>query len=79
MRLATVEHEQSTSAARLDGDDYVLLPFRDVGELLSHPRWRSAATADGDRIPASALTLGEARATPQQDHLPGTQLCVPHR
>lgn len=59
MRLATVEHEQSTSAARLDGDDYVLLPFRDVGELLSHPRWRSAATADGDRIPASALTLGK--------------------
>lgn len=57
MRLATVEHEQSTSAARAEGDDYVLLPFKDVGELLAHPRWETEAAADGARVPASATPI----------------------
>lgn len=48
MRLATVRTESGLRAARLDGDTLVLLPFHDVGELLSSGEdWRSQAATDG--------------------------------
>src|SRR5688572_29989853 len=47
MRLATVRRAGTTSAARLDGDDLVLLPFPDVGGMLAEPGWREAAAAPG--------------------------------
>lgn len=51
MRLATVRRAGTTSAARLDGDDLVLLPFTDVAALLAEPDWQeAAAAAGGDRL-----------------------------
>jgi len=47
MRLATVRRTGTTSAARVDSDDLVLLPFPDVAALLAEPRWRKAAAAAG--------------------------------
>src|SRR5688572_28679317 len=47
MRLATVRRAGTTSAARLDGDDLVLLPFPDVGGMLAEPDRREAAAAPG--------------------------------
>ena len=48
MRLATVIHAGATSAARVEGDEVVLLPEPDLGALLARTDWRDhAATADG--------------------------------
>jgi acylpyruvate hydrolase len=52
MRLATIRRtDGTTAAARLDGDELVLLPHRDVVALLNEPGWRdSASAASGERI-----------------------------
>ena len=52
MRLATIRRpDGGTCAARLDGDDLVLLPYTDVVALLAEPGWRETATAaTGDRM-----------------------------
>ena len=48
MRLATVIHAGATSAARVEGDEVVLLPEPDLGALLARTDWRDyAATAGG--------------------------------
>ena len=52
MRLATLRvHATHTRAARLDGDESVLLSHADVGALLADPRWPEIAAADGERGP----------------------------
>ncbi len=41
MRLTTIRRpDGTTAAARLDGDDLVLLPYPDVVALLAEPGWR---------------------------------------
>ena len=52
MRLATIRRpDGTTSAARLDGDDLVLLPYPDLVALLAEPGWReAAAAATGERV-----------------------------
>jgi acylpyruvate hydrolase len=51
VRLATVRTSKGTRAARLDGEDLVLLDAADVGALLEDEGWRGRATAaDGDRV-----------------------------
>lgn len=45
------------AAARVEGGDLVLLPYRDVGELLAHDDWRELAKADGERFSASDVRL----------------------
>ena len=58
MRLSTVRLESGrTSAARLEGDEHVLLPFPDVGQLLASEDWPSRAAADGRRLPGSGTAL----------------------
>lgn len=54
MRLATLRTTAGTRAARLDGDEYVLLEQSDVGALLaSDEDWRRRAAATrGERIAA---------------------------
>lgn len=54
MRLATLRVQGETRAARLDGDEYVLLPFRDLGSLLAAgTQWQEvAAQYDGEQVPA---------------------------
>jgi acylpyruvate hydrolase len=60
MRLATVRQAGTTSAARVDGDDLVLLPFPDVATLLAEPGWREAEAAAG----AERLAVAEADLAP---------------
>ena len=52
MRLATVRRpDGTTAAARLDGDELVLLPYPDVVALLAEPGWiDDAAAATGERV-----------------------------
>ncbi|MFJ6900677.1 fumarylacetoacetate hydrolase family protein [Streptomyces hokutonensis] len=59
MKLATVRTRAGTSAARLDGDAYVLLDHADVGSLLaSGPDWQERATAaKGPSIAATQLQV----------------------
>lgn len=70
MLLATLRHpDGTTTAARRDGDDLVLLPFPGVGELL-------ASGADPAELPAGARTpVGEARFAPVVTR-PGAIFCV---
>ncbi|MFF5143051.1 fumarylacetoacetate hydrolase family protein [Streptomyces sp. NPDC013157] len=61
MRLSTIrlQNERGTAAARQEGDELVLLPYTDVGELLSSgDDWAQRATAEGaDRLPLGAASL----------------------
>jgi acylpyruvate hydrolase len=52
MRLATIRRPDGTTvAARLDGDELVVLTYPDVVALLAEPGWREAAAASaGDRV-----------------------------
>jgi acylpyruvate hydrolase len=60
MRLATIRRpDGTTTAARLDGDELVLLPYSDVVALLSDPGWQeAAASADGERVALAGADLG---------------------
>jgi acylpyruvate hydrolase len=71
MRLVTVRQaDGTTSAGRIDGDEIVLLPFTDVGQLLeSGDTWRDAATNE-TRTPLSEATLD--RLVPH----PSKVLCI---
>lgn len=62
MRLATVRRpDGTTAAARLDGEELVLLPSPDVVALLGKPGWTgAAASTGGERIPLSRADLAPA-------------------
>ena len=71
MRLTTVVIDGTTRAARLEGDDLVLLQVPDVGSLLRWEDWHTlASTADGTRIAAVDAELG--LLCPQPDKI----ICV---
>ncbi|WP_405867869.1 fumarylacetoacetate hydrolase family protein [Streptomyces sp. NBC_01515] len=74
MRLSTVRlpNQRGTAAARLEGDELVLLPYSDVGELLaSGDDWPERAAAEGgERIP-----LGTASLAPVIPH-PNKIVCL---
>ncbi|MDX3692502.1 fumarylacetoacetate hydrolase family protein [Streptomyces europaeiscabiei] len=61
MRLATVrlaDRHETTTAARQEGDELVLLPYADVGALLSSgDGWRDRAARDGERVPLSRASF----------------------
>jgi acylpyruvate hydrolase len=59
MRLATIRRtDGTTAAARLDGDELVLLPYPDVVALLAEPRWQdAAASAAGERVALAGADL----------------------
>jgi len=52
MKLATLRHQDSTVAARIDGDAAVVIsPYSSVSELLRNPQWQTiAAGAEGPAI-----------------------------
>ena len=55
MRLVTIRTQGGTRAGRVEGDEIVVLPFGDVGELLSAGAdWSSRAGADGGQREALA-------------------------
>jgi acylpyruvate hydrolase len=62
MRLATIRRPDGTTvAARLDGDELVVLPAPDVVALLEEPGWReSAASATGERVALAGADLAPA-------------------
>src|SRR2546423_13902660 len=71
MRLATIRRPDGTThAARLDGDELVLLPYPDLVSLLGEPGWREAAVSPGGDRPA----LGEADLAPAGR--PNKVICV---
>lgn len=71
MKLATLRRpDGSTSAARVDGDSYVLLAAPDVGALLAAGGLEAAASAEGVRVSAEEADLG-----PLVPH-PGKIICV---
>lgn len=51
MRLATIQLSDRTSAARIEGDDAILIPATDLGVLLARPDWMSLAEGAGPRVP----------------------------
>ncbi|MEV4516324.1 fumarylacetoacetate hydrolase family protein [Dactylosporangium sp. NPDC049525] len=59
MKLATLRTSTGTKAARLDGDEYVLLEHADVGALLASGRdWsRRASAAHGKRVSVQDVDL----------------------
>jgi acylpyruvate hydrolase len=59
MRLTTTRRpDGTTAAARLDGDELVLLPYTDVVALLAEPGWQdAAASADGERVALAGADL----------------------
>jgi acylpyruvate hydrolase len=69
MRVATVRTgDGRLSAARVDGDELVLLPFGDVGELLaSSAGWQdTAAGADGERLALAGADLAPVVPRPEK-------------
>lgn len=57
MRLSTIRTSSGTRAARIDGEEAVLLPHADVGALLADPDWRTAAAEPGESVPLATATL----------------------
>lgn len=54
MKLTTIAIDDSdrTVAARVDGDDYVVIPgFADLGALLADPHWKEIAEGAEERLP----------------------------
>ena len=62
MRLATIRRPDSTTAAaRVDGDELVVLPYPDVVALLAEPGWpEAAASPAGDRVALAGADLAPA-------------------
>jgi acylpyruvate hydrolase len=59
MRLVTLRTDDGTRAARIDGDEVVVLPFDDVGRLLaSGADWQDRAEQEGPRRPLGGVRLG---------------------
>jgi acylpyruvate hydrolase len=58
VRLASVVlTDGREAAARVEGDELVLLPVRDVGALLAREDWREAAARRGERVAAADVRL----------------------
>jgi acylpyruvate hydrolase len=68
MRLTTIAlSDGTTSAGRLEGDDVVLLPFTDVGELLaSGPDWSARAAQPGERVRLDAVRVAPLVINPSK-------------
>jgi len=68
MKLATARLSlASTTAVRLDGEEWVQLPYRDLGELLAWQLpWSEIAAMNGPRLPASALDFAPVVPAPDK-------------
>lgn len=88
MRLATVKVDGVTAAGRVTGDEITLLPFTDVGELLtSGAGWAERAAEGGGRsVPLEQAEFATLVAHPEKvlcvganyrDHLDEVGLDVP--
>jgi acylpyruvate hydrolase len=67
MKLTTIElADGKTRAGRVEGEEIVLLPFADVGELLTHGDWRSRASLPGQAIGHSSVRVTGLIASPSK-------------
>jgi acylpyruvate hydrolase len=68
MRLATIRTDGGTRAGRVDGDAVSLLPFDDVGELLSSGAdWaQRAAAGGGEDVALSGVSLAPVVPRPEK-------------
>jgi acylpyruvate hydrolase len=66
VRLATVRTEYGTRAARVDGDEIVMLDAVDVGSLLLSDDWQNAAAAAGPRRPLNHADLAPVVLRPEK-------------
>ncbi|MGE9808948.1 fumarylacetoacetate hydrolase family protein [Janibacter sp. G1551] len=66
MRLATLRTEDGHRAVRIENDGMVLLPWRDLGELLERPTWREDAQADGETRVLDIAQLAPVVPRPQK-------------
>jgi acylpyruvate hydrolase len=68
MRLATIRTDGGTRAGRVDGDAVSLLPFDDVGELLSSGAdWaQRAAAGGGEHVALSGVSLAPVVPRPEK-------------
>lgn len=57
MRLATIRSADGGAVCRREGDEFVVLPFRSMTELLSETNWAAAAADNGPRMPVENATL----------------------
>jgi acylpyruvate hydrolase len=69
MRFATIRTDTAagTRAARVEADEVVLLPYSDIGGLLSDgPDWQERGRADGERLPLSAIRFAPLVTAPEK-------------
>jgi len=57
MRLASIAVDSTPYAARVEDGTYALLPFDNVGALLTEPDWETLAATDGKVIDADGAEL----------------------
>jgi acylpyruvate hydrolase len=68
MRFTTVRTGGATKAARVEGEELVLLPYADVNELLaSGEGWReNGGSADGEKMPLDGADLAPLLPRPEK-------------
>lgn len=68
MRFATIRTGDGNRAARVDGEELVLLDFGDVGQLIaSGPGWAErAAEVDGERVPLADADFAPLTPAPEK-------------
>jgi acylpyruvate hydrolase len=68
MKLATIRTADGSRAARVEGDELVLLPFDDVGQLVaSGPDWTDrAANGAGERVPLAGWNFAPVIPRPEK-------------
>ncbi|MBS1676283.1 MAG: fumarylacetoacetate hydrolase family protein [Actinobacteria bacterium] len=68
MRFTTVRTAVGTKAARVEGEELVLLPYADVSELLaSGEDWQArGGAADGERVPLEGAELAPLVPRPEK-------------
>lgn len=67
MRLLSAHVDGATRAARVEGEELVLLDHADVGALLaSGPTWPVDAAAAGTRVPAAGVRLAPLVPAPEK-------------
>jgi acylpyruvate hydrolase len=66
VRLATVVHAGSTSAARVEGDEVVLLTEPDLGALLEQDDWSEQAQAAGTRVSRAEVRFAPVVPRPRK-------------
>lgn len=57
MRLATIRTTDGSAVCRLEDDQFIVLPFRSMTELLAVPDWTASAAVKGPGTPVATAIL----------------------